>query len=67
VPTSWTDHTRDLFDDWGGFTLTGIACSSTGDHTGWYETITLRQDPSAPTAVEAQDKLATAWATLKSG
>ncbi|MBT3269811.1 hypothetical protein HN371_21880 [Candidatus Poribacteria bacterium] len=66
LPTSWMDHTRDLFDDWGEFTLTGIAFSSGDGNTGWYDAITLHQDPSSPTAVEAKDKLATAWATLKS-
>lgn len=65
VPAAWTEHTRDLFEDWGEFTLTGIAFSSWDGNGGFYDAISLHQDPSPPTAVEARDKVATAWAALK--
>jgi hypothetical protein len=66
IPASWTEHTRDLFEDWGEFTLTGIAFSSWDGNGGFYDAIHLHQDPESPTtAVEAKDRLATAWAALK--
>lgn len=64
VPTAWTRHVRDLFEDWGEFTLTGIAFSSWDGNGGFYDDVALHQALST-TAVEAKDKAATTWATLK--
>jgi hypothetical protein len=64
IPTVWTRHVRDLYEDWGEFTLTGIAYSSWDGVGGFYDDIALHQELST-TAVEAKDRAMTMWATLK--
>jgi hypothetical protein len=64
IPTVWTRHVRDVYEDWGEFTLTGIAYSSWDGVGGFYDDIALHQELST-TAVEAKDRAMTMWATLK--
>ena len=69
-PKDWQIHTRDLFEDWGEMTVTGLAfsCSSLDyaiwDHLAFHRT---EEDPLAPKAVEPQDKLPVTWGKLKRG
>jgi hypothetical protein len=66
VPTTWTSVTRDLFDDWGAFTLTGFAFSAWDGVGGYWDQVVLHQSmDDAPTPVEPHDKLTTTWSELK--
>jgi hypothetical protein len=46
VPTEWTVVTRDLFADFGEFTLTGIGLSPLDGQFGYYDHIYLGRTPS---------------------
>ncbi|MGL4463674.1 MAG: hypothetical protein ACRC1K_16090, partial [Planctomycetia bacterium] len=46
VPTEWTVVTRDLFADFGAFTLTGMAFTS-GAGDGWFDHVYLAKTPAA--------------------
>lgn len=71
IPEKWTVVTRDLVKDFGEFTMTGIALTpfSDGGKGDYYDAIVIASSedelPSKKAAVNAQDKLATTWAELK--
>lgn len=68
VPTEWESQTEDLFTDWGEFTLTGIAFTAWDGNAGFWDAVYLHQDETLDlTPVEPKGKLATTWASLKSG
>ncbi len=63
----WALYTRDLFDDWGEFILTGIAFSPSSLDFAIYDHIVLHQKEEDPLflAVDAKGKAAAAWADIK--
>ncbi|MDA1191122.1 MAG: hypothetical protein O3A46_05480 [Candidatus Poribacteria bacterium] len=72
-PSKWTLVVRDLFADFGAFTLTGVALTPFGG-TGVYDSIYLGASQAevmgaveGGTAVEPAGKLATTWSSLKYG
>ena len=67
-PEDWQLHTRDLFEDWDEFVLTGLAFSPGSLDFAIYDHIALHQapeDPFAPLAVDAKGKAAAVWAEIK--
>jgi len=71
VPAQWTMVKRDLFADFGGFVLTGVAMTPF-DNTGLYDFIYLAANEqeldskiSTLTAVEPDSKLVTTWSAVK--
>ena len=65
IPTDWTLETRDLFGDWGEFTVTGMAFTAWDGNGGAWDFVYFHKSPTPPTAVEPAGKLATTWAGLK--
>ncbi len=64
IPVDWEVETKDLFADWGAFTLVGMAFSA-GDGVGaYYDDIRLGQT-EVFADVEAKGKLTTTWASLR--
>lgn len=70
IPQDWEVVERDLFADFGSFTMTGMALTpfSDGGDGDYYDAIMLAASPSefpqlAP--VEPKDKLALRWADIK--
>jgi len=63
----WQLHTRDLFDDWGEFILTGVAFSPSSLDFAIYDHIVLHQDEEDPLflGVDAKSKTAAVWADIK--
>ncbi|MBT3269812.1 hypothetical protein HN371_21885 [Candidatus Poribacteria bacterium] len=67
-PDDWQIHTRDLFEDWGEFTLTGLAFSPSSLDFGIYDHMALHQsevDPLTAQAVDPKGKSAAVWAEIK--
>jgi hypothetical protein len=71
APVEWEYHIRDLFDDFGEFTLTGMALTQY-DNIGYYDSIYLawtKEELERIVAdimpVEPQDKLASTWGEVK--
>ena len=70
LPKDWQIHTRDLFEDWGEMTVTGLAFSCSSLDRGFWDHLVFHQteeDPLAPKAVEPEEKLPMTWGKLKSG
>ena len=69
IPKEWTVIQRDLFDDFGEWTMTGLALTPFGDggKGDYYDAIMLaateKEFPSL--AVDAKGKIATTWGNLK--
>ena len=66
IPETWTEVTKDLFDDWGEFAITGMAFTAWDGNGGFWDVVYLHTDPTPPTAVEPAGKLASVWGSLKS-
>ena len=71
IPEEWTIVQRDLFADFGEFTMTGMALTpfSDGGDGDYYDAIMLAADEGEfpnTAAVDPEGKIATTWATLKS-
>ena len=68
IPEEWEIHTRDLFDDWGEFTLTGIAFTSWSAESVWDHVVFHQEkaDPLDNLSVDPAEKAASVWAELKS-
>lgn len=66
-PEDWQLHTRDLFDDWGEFLLTGMAFSPGSLDFAIYDHIVLHQAEEDPLFldVDAKGKAAAVWAEIK--
>ena len=66
VPTQWTSVERDLFADFGEFTITGMALTpfDDGGEGDYYDSIILGSAPV--TAVEPSSKAAITWGNIKS-
>jgi hypothetical protein len=70
LPKDWEVYTRDLVEDWGEMTITGIAFTAWSlDHGIWDHLVfhQTEEDPLAPQAVEPEEKLPMTWGKLKSG
>ena len=70
LPKDWEIYTRDLVEDWGEMTITGIAFTAWSlDHGIWDHLVfhQTEEDPLAPQAVEPEEKLPMTWGKLKSG
>ena len=67
IPAVWTEITKDLFEDWGAFTMSGMAFTAWDGNGGFWDSVHLHSDPTPPTSVEPQGKLASSWAELKAG
>ena len=67
MPEDWQIHTRDLFDDWGEFVLTGVAFSPSSLDFAIYDHVVLHQVEEDPLflAVDAKGKAAAVWADIK--
>ncbi|MDE0022599.1 MAG: hypothetical protein OXT69_14615 [Candidatus Poribacteria bacterium] len=68
LPREWEVHTRDLFEDWNEFTLTGIAFTAWSlDHGIWDHVLFHQEedDPLADLSVDPREKAAAVWAELK--
>jgi hypothetical protein len=65
IPAEWTVVERDLFEDFGEFTMTGMALTpfDDGGNGDYYDAITISSLPV--TAVQPAEKLATAWGKIK--
>jgi len=73
APGEWEVQIRDLFDDFGAFTMTGIALTQY-DNVGFYDSIYLAWSEdelkgllTSMTPVEPHSKLATTWGEVRSG
>jgi hypothetical protein len=73
APEEWEVQIRDLFDDFGEFTMTGIALTQY-DNVGYFDSIYLAwtEDElnrllTEITPVEPRSKLTTTWSEVKSG
>jgi len=66
-PTKWTVVKRDLFKDFGEFTITGMALTPfTDDGKGdYYDMMMISSEPLDETAVESAGKLAITWGDMK--
>jgi hypothetical protein len=75
-PSTWQVHTRDLFRDWGGMVVTGMALTPGSGEYGLFDHIAFHQSPEDPfaapedepgheTAVQPAGKSATVWARIK--
>ena len=67
IPAVWTEVTKDLFEDWGAFGVSGMAFTAWDGNGGWWDAVYFHTDPTPPTSVEPQGKLASSWAELKAG
>ena len=67
IPAVWTEVTKDLFEDWGPFGVSGMAFTAWDGNGGWWDAVYFHTDPTPPTSVEPQGKLASSWAELKAG
>jgi len=67
VPAQWTVVARDLFADFGEFTMTGMALTPfTDDGNGdYYDAMMISSEPLDATAVGSAGKLATTWGDMK--
>jgi hypothetical protein len=70
IPKDWTVIERDLFADFGSFTMTGLALTpfSDGGNGDYYDAIMLAaKENELPSlqAVSPKDKLVTLWAKIK--
>ena len=72
IPEDWEVQIRDLFDDFGKFTLTGIALTQY-NNVGYYDSIylawtedELKKMLNEWNPVEPHDKLPTVWGDIKS-
>ena len=72
-PAEWEVQIRDLFDDFGAFTMTGIALTQY-DNVGYYDSIYLAWTEDElnrllveMTPVEPRSKLAATWGEVKTG
>ena len=70
IPKDWTVIERDLFEDFGSFTMTGLALTpfSDGGNGDYYDAIMLAaKESELPSlrAVSPNDKLVTLWAKIK--
>jgi hypothetical protein len=65
VPAEWTVVERDLFADFGEFTMTGMALTpfDDGGNGDYYDSIMLGSAPV--TAVEPAGKIAVTWGNIK--
>ena len=65
IPTQWTLVERDLFADFGEFTLTGMALTpfDDGGNGDYYDAIMLSSNPV--TAVQPSGKMAMTWGGIK--
>lgn len=65
IPTEWTVVERDLFADFGEFTMTGMALTPFGDggNGDYYDAITISSSPV--TAVQPDGNIATTWGRIK--
>jgi hypothetical protein len=50
-PAQWEVVTRDLFQDWGAFTLNGIAFTPWNGTAGYFDSIYLHKSATPPTSV----------------
>ena len=50
IPTTWTVVTRDLFEDWGPFTMTGMAFTPFDGNGGYWDAVFLHSS-SLPSAL----------------
>ena len=73
APGEWEVQIRDLFDDFGEFTMTGMALTQY-DNVGFYDSIylawsedELKRLLTEITPVEPHSKLAVTWGEVKSG
>lgn len=66
IPADWTVVERDLFADFGEFTITGMALTpfDDGGNGDYYDGIVISSSPI--TAVEPAAKLAVTWGDIKS-
>ncbi len=70
IPTKWTVVERDLFADFGSFTMTGMALTpfSDGGAGDYYDALMLASKKTEfpkTFSVESRGKLATLWSNLK--
>jgi len=70
IPEEWTVIERDLFEDFGTFTMTGMALTpfSDGGSGDYYDVIMLAAKESefpSNLAVSSRDRLITLWGTVK--
>lgn len=70
IPEEWTVVERDMFEDFGTFTITGIALTPFSDNGGgdYYDAIMLAANESefpAAFAVSSRDKLITLWSKVR--
>ena len=68
IPEEWEIHTRDLFEDWGEYMLTGIAFTAWDGQHAIFDHVVFHQeedDPLADLSVDPREKAAAAWAELK--
>ncbi len=68
APAEWQIFTRDMFDDWDEFILTGFAFSPGAPEFGLFDHMAVHQsevDPIAPQAVDPKGKSAAVWAEIK--
>ena len=69
IPKEWTVVQRDLFDDFGEWTMTGLALTpfSDGGKGDYYDAIMLaaKENEFPVLAVDAKGKIAVTWGNLK--
>ena len=68
IPETWEVHTRDLYDDWKEFMVTGIAFTAWDGQHGLFDHVVFHQeedDPLANLSVDPREKAAAVWAELK--
>lgn len=68
IPTKWTVVERDLFADFGEFTITGMALTPFSDDGkgDYYDMIMIGSEPlTASTLVKNEGKLTTTWGDIK--
>ena len=70
IPEEWTAVERDMFEDFGTFTITGVALTPFGDGGGgdYYDAIMLAAEESecpSAFAVSSRGKLITLWSRVK--
>ncbi len=68
IPEEWEIHTRDMFDDWGAFGLSGIAFTAWDGEHAIFDHVVFHQeedDPLADLSVDPREKAAAVWAELK--
>jgi len=67
VPTKWTVVERDLFADFGAFTITGMALTpfSDGGKGDYYDYMVISSDKISAASVEPNSKLTLSWGGIK--